>query len=91
VRTTTLIAICFMLTSVLLVRLAATGGSVTGSRSDITEGLNLEALGVKPSAPSPAAPQAAASEAVAKDAGVMAGGMVTGAGVPAQAPAQPVK
>lgn len=58
VRTTTLIAICFMLTSVLLVRLAATGGSVTGSRSDITEGLNLEALGVKPSDSPSAAPQA---------------------------------
>jgi preprotein translocase subunit SecG len=63
VRTTTLIAICFMLTSVLLVRLAATGGSVTGSRSDITEGLNLEALGVKPSDAPPAAPQAAAVNA----------------------------
>ena len=44
VRTTTLIAICFMLTSVLLVRLAATGGSVTGSPSDLTEGLDLSAL-----------------------------------------------
>jgi len=51
VRSTTLIAICFMLTSVLLVRLAATGGTVTGSRSDITEGVDLEALGVKPAAP----------------------------------------
>lgn len=59
VRTTTLIAICFMLTSVLLVRLAATGGSVTGKPSDITEGLNLEALGVKPSVTTAAAPQAA--------------------------------
>jgi preprotein translocase subunit SecG len=65
VRTTTLIAICFMLTSVLLVRLAATGGSVTGSRSDITEGLNLEALGVKPPESVSAAPQAAEKEATA--------------------------
>lgn len=51
VRTTTLIAICFMLTSVLLVRLGATGGSFAGSASDITEGANLEALGVKPAEP----------------------------------------
>lgn len=58
VRTTTLIALCFMLTSVLLVKLAVTGGSITGSGSDITEGLNLEALGVKESEVSAAAPQA---------------------------------
>lgn len=58
VRMTTLIAICFMLTSLLLVKVAATGGSVTGSRADLTEGADLEALGVKP-----AAPQAAASQA----------------------------
>ena len=63
VRTTTLIAICFMLTSVLLVRLAATGGRVTGSGSDITEGLNLEALGVKPTEAPAASPQAAAAQA----------------------------
>jgi preprotein translocase subunit SecG len=62
VRATTLIAICFMLTSVLLVKLAATGGSVTGSRADITEGVNLEALGVKPAAPQASA---APAEAVA--------------------------
>jgi preprotein translocase subunit SecG len=46
VRTTTLIAICFMLTSVLLVRFAATGGSISGSRSDITDGVDVEALGI---------------------------------------------
>ena len=93
VRTTTLIAICFMLTSVLLVRLAATGGSVTGSRSDITEGLNLEALGVKPSEPNVAAPQAAANEAGSKDAAAVAtavpvGDASVGAAAPASAPAQ---
>jgi|GEM_PF-2218997 len=81
VRTTTLIAICFMLTSVLLVRLAATGGSVTGSRTDITEGLNLEALGVKQEAPAAAAPQAAANAGTAAESAPQA---------PAQpAPAQP--
>lgn len=63
VRTTTLIAICFMLTSVLLVRLAATGGSVVGSPSDITEGLNLEALGVKPTEAPATSPQAVAAQA----------------------------
>jgi preprotein translocase subunit SecG len=71
VRTTTLIAICFMLTSVLLVRLGATGGSLTGSRSDITEGANLEALGVKPAEPqaqagTPAAPASGAPETANK-------------------------
>lgn len=96
VRTTTLIAICFMLTSVLLVRLAATGGSVTGSRSDITEGLNLEALGVKPSEPKVAAPQAAANEAGSKDAAAVAtavsvGDASVGAAAPAQAPLQPTQ
>jgi preprotein translocase subunit SecG len=70
VRSTTLIAICFMLTSVLLVRLAATGGSVTGSRSDITEGVDLEALGVKPAVPqaSALAADAAASKPEAQSA-----------------------
>ncbi|MFN4894514.1 MAG: preprotein translocase subunit SecG [Pseudomonadota bacterium] len=96
VRTTTLIAICFMLTSVLLVRLAATGGSVTGSRSDITEGLNLEALGVKAvdpqgssqqAAPQAAEPQAAAPQAVVPSA--VAAGVPEGAGGPAgQVPAE---
>jgi preprotein translocase subunit SecG len=46
VRTTTLIAICFMLTSVLLVRFAATGGSISGNRGDITDGADIEALGI---------------------------------------------
>jgi preprotein translocase subunit SecG len=63
VRSTTLIAICFMLTSVLLVRLAATGGSVTGGRSDITEGVDLQALGVKPAAPQASAAPADAAAA----------------------------
>jgi preprotein translocase subunit SecG len=81
VRTTTLIAICFMLTSVLLVKLAATGGSVTGSRSDITEGLNLEALGVKQDNPAAAAPQAAVEAGTAAE---------SASKTPAQeAPAQP--
>jgi preprotein translocase subunit SecG len=84
VKTTTLIAICFMLTSVLLVRLAATGGNVTGSRSDITEGLNLEALGVKPAESKPAAPQAAGSEATA------VAPSTEGAAPAVAAPAQPV-
>jgi preprotein translocase subunit SecG len=51
VRMTTLIAICFMLTSVILVRYSAIGSSVVGGRSDITEGVDLEALGVKAAAP----------------------------------------
>jgi preprotein translocase subunit SecG len=59
VRTTTLIAICFMLTSVLLVRLGATGGSFTGSAADLTEGANLEALGVKPAEPQASAVKSA--------------------------------
>jgi preprotein translocase subunit SecG len=63
VKTTTFIAVLFMLTSVLLVRLAATGGSVTGSRGDITEGLNLEALGVKKEESTPSAgPSAGGAE-----------------------------
>lgn len=73
VRTTTLIAICFMLTSVLLVRLAATGGSVTGSSTDITEGLNLEALGTKQEAPKQEAPAAPAPQAAANGGAVTEG------------------
>jgi len=90
VRTTTLIAICFMLTSVLLVRLAATGGKVTGSRSDITEGVNLEALGVKPTeapatTPQAAAPQAAIPQAAAPQAAVNGGSNGALSGQPAAA------
>lgn len=60
VRMTTLIAICFMLTSVLLVKLNATGGSLLGTRGDVTEGVDLQALGVKAAAPqASAAPQGA--------------------------------
>jgi preprotein translocase subunit SecG len=44
VKMTTFIAIAFMLTSVLLVRLSATGGSITGSASDITEGFDMKAV-----------------------------------------------
>ena len=87
VRTTTLIAICFMLTSVLLVRLAATGGSVTGSRSDITEGLNLEALGVKQEAPAAAAPQADANAGTAAESAPQAPAQQP----PAQVEAAPAK
>jgi preprotein translocase subunit SecG len=66
VRMTTLIAICFMLTSVVLVRFSAIGSSVVGSRVDITEGVDLEALGVKPAAPqAPAAAQAPAKQEAA--------------------------
>jgi preprotein translocase subunit SecG len=86
VRTTTLIAICFMLTSVLLVRLAATGGNVTGSRSDITEGLNLEALGVKQEAPA-AAPQADANAGTAAESAPQAPAQQP----PAQVEAAPAK
>lgn len=46
VRMTTLIAICFMLTSVALVRYAAIGSSTLGNRADITEGVDFEALGI---------------------------------------------
>jgi preprotein translocase subunit SecG len=70
VRTTTLIAICFMLTSVLLVRFAATGGSIAGSRSDITDGVDAEALGIAAVTPqvtagSVATPPAATSQEAA--------------------------
>lgn len=61
VRMTTLIAICFMLTSVLLVKLAATG-SVLGSKSDIVEGLDLKGLESKPAQPQDSAPSAPAPE-----------------------------
>jgi preprotein translocase subunit SecG len=61
VRMTTLIAICFMLTSVLLVKLAATG-SVLGSKSDIVEGLDLKGLESKPAQPQNSAPSAPAPE-----------------------------
>ena len=42
VRATTFIAIAFMLTSVLLVRLSATRGSFSASPADITEGLDID-------------------------------------------------
>lgn len=58
VRLTTLIAVLFMLTSVLLVRLAATG-SISGKRSDITEGLDLSGLDSKAAKPQDAASQGA--------------------------------
>lgn len=56
VRLTTLIAICFMLTSVLLVKLAASG-SFGGSKADITEGLDLNGLDSKAAQPQNAAPK----------------------------------
>jgi preprotein translocase subunit SecG len=55
VRATTGIAILFMLTSVLLVRLSA-GGSVRGGAPDVLEGLDMKGL-----APQQAAPAAPAS------------------------------
>lgn len=60
VRLTTLIAILFMLTSVALVKLAATG-SFIGSRSDITEGLDLTGLDASAAKPQTAEPQASAA------------------------------
>ncbi len=42
VRATTFIAIAFMLTSVLLVRLSAKGGNFAASPADITEGLDID-------------------------------------------------
>lgn len=42
VRATTFIAIAFMLTSVLLVRLSAVGGAFSSTSVDITEGLDIE-------------------------------------------------
>ena len=63
VRMTTLIAICFMLTSVLLVKLNATGGSLLGTRGDVTEGVDLQALGVKAAAPQASAAPQGASDA----------------------------
>ena len=42
VRATTFIAIAFMLTSVLLVRLSAVGGAFSTTSVDITEGLDIE-------------------------------------------------
>lgn len=65
VRMTTLIAICFMLTSVLLVKLAASG-SITGSRSNLTEGLDLTGIESKAAKPQEAA-QPSASEPASKD------------------------
>jgi preprotein translocase subunit SecG len=72
VKMTTFIAIAFMLTSVLLVRIGATGGSITGSASDITEGLDVKALGggeakgvSVPQVAASAAPEAAAPVAAA--------------------------
>jgi preprotein translocase subunit SecG len=41
VRATTFIAVAFMLTSVLLVKLSAKGGSFAASPADITEGLDI--------------------------------------------------
>lgn len=64
VKMTTFIAIAFMLTSVLLVRIGATGGSITGSASDITEGLDVKTLAAPPAAVS-AAPEAVAPVAAA--------------------------
>ena len=78
VRTTTLIAICFMLTSVLLVRFAATGGSISGNRSDITDGVDVEALGITAVTPQVTAgsattpPAATSQEAVPAAASVVA-------------------
>ena len=56
VRLTTFIAICFMLTSVLLVKVAVSGG-LGSSNPDITEGLDLNGLGSKAAQPQNAAPQ----------------------------------
>lgn len=68
VRTTTLIAVCFMLTSVLLVRFAATGGSITGSKSDITEGVDVEALGIAAVTPQATAASGSTPAANSQDA-----------------------
>lgn len=65
VRLTTLIAICFMLTSVLLVKLAASG-SFGGSKADITEGLDLNGLDSKAAQPQNAAPKSEAPAEHAK-------------------------
>jgi preprotein translocase subunit SecG len=93
VKTTTFIAVLFMITSLLLVRLAATGGSVTGARGDLTDGLNLEALGVKEGAdvpstadgvPAGAVSTSASSGEVKSAPAVTAAVPVTSTGAPAK-------
>jgi preprotein translocase subunit SecG len=76
VKTTTLIAVCFMLTSVLLVRFAATGGSITGSKGDITDGVDVEALGISAVTPQATAASGATPATNSQDAAPVAPSVV---------------